>query len=132
MRLLQVVAQRQSAEGERMTDLLDSQGRKTEVLWRAKALASWLHDPKLRRVISQTVSKPMFSAIQLSLVAYFQPGIERVGVENLEPQIETHWKLVLGNRIVRRAIANHMLKSEAFKGVPRAEAMAALKRQGID
>jgi hypothetical protein len=106
--------------------LLDSAGRSTEVLWKAKALASWLHTPKIRLAMGRVCTSSQFVAFGLDLAQYLGPA-EPKNVGQTEARIEGDVRHVLRDRTVRRVIAAHLVKE---KGLKRGEAMAALRKMG--
>lgn len=103
--------------------LLDSQGRDTEVLHKARCLGAWIREPRIARMLHvRHKVEPTFLSMMLG--AYGGPNPNSIG---LEPAIAGVFNLCLSDRIVRRAIAAHLVKTQ---GIKRSDAMEALKRMG--
>lgn len=112
--------------------ILDSQGRSTDSFWKAKMLASWLHDPRIRKGLSDTGIKHTEQGQWMGILGlYLARNVASVaeGPRELEDAIERISRVMLGQRTRRRLIAKH-LQSE--KGITRADAMEALRRMGAE
>ena len=108
--------------------VLDAQGRDTETLWKAKAVFRWLSDPAVVReagIAANMVTVVKDMAHTYSMATSELSDEQR---EMCEAWIASVAKILVGRRQARRLIARSLVK----RGVPRKQAMEALRRLGAE